>query len=105
MTESGEHDREALDSPAGAEPGDLACVRCGGRRVEGRFALPLLGSAKFAVRLGTMSVETDIVCTVCLECGLVDLGVADLERIRKAIHAEDIVRQAGASRAGRRLRR
>ena len=78
-----------------AQPGDLVCARCGGRRVAGQFALPILGSAKFAVRLGPLAVETDIVCSVCLKCGLVDLGVADLERIHKAIRAEDIVKQTG----------
>ncbi len=71
------------------------CERCGGRRVAGQFALPILGSAKFAVRLGSLSVETDIACTVCLGCGRVELGVADLERIQKAIHAEDVAKQAG----------
>ncbi len=111
MTDSGQPERPPRERQgAGAErsaaaaasghpvdghaAGDLVCERCGGRRVAGRFALPLLGSAKFGVRLGALSVETDIASDVCLECGRVELGVADLERIRKAIHADDIVKQA-----------
>jgi hypothetical protein len=82
------------DAGASAISVELVCERCGGRRVAGRFALPLLGSAKFGVRLGALAVETDIASDVCLECGRVELGVVDLERIKKAIHADEVVKQA-----------
>ncbi len=110
MTDSGDleqaaHERQgapsetASDATAppvvGSSAGELVCERCGGRRVAGRFALPLLGSAKFGVKLGALSVETDIASDVCLECGRVELAVVDLERIKKAIHADDVVKQAG----------
>ena len=87
---------ESPDQPAPDEAGPTAdrsrCPRCGERMFPGNFALPILGTPKFAVRLGPVAVESDIASAMCLACGHVELWVKDLERIHRAAAADDQVR-------------
>lgn len=63
------------------------CRDCGGSLVEGSMALPLLGSPRFAYRLGTTEVTTEVAALMCLDCGTVRLRARDPERIRNAAAA------------------
>lgn len=68
------------------ETGDL-CHQCGGPLVEGSMALPLLGSPRFAYRLGTTEVTTEVAASMCQDCGTVRLRARNPERIRNAAAA------------------
>lgn len=64
-----------------------ACRDCGGELVEGSMALPVLGAPRFAYRLGTTEVTTEVAALMCVACGTVRLRARDPERIRTAAAA------------------
>ncbi|MGP3975759.1 hypothetical protein ACTWQF_17470 [Streptomyces sp. 8N114] len=66
---------------------------CGGTLVEGSMALPLLGSPRFACRLGTTEVTTEVAAFMCLKCGIVRLHGRHPERIRNAVAARTVRRR------------
>lgn len=59
----------------------------------GQFALPLLGTPKFGVRLAMMNVESDVAAAMCLHCGHLELWVSNLERVRRAQEADERARE------------
>ena len=63
------------------------CPDCGGDLVEGAMALPVLGAPRFAYRLGTTEVSTDVAASMCADCGTVRLRARHPERIRGAAAA------------------
>ena len=63
------------------------CRDCGGKLVEGSMALPLLGPPRFAYRLGTTEVTSEVAALMCLDCGTVRLRARHPERIRGAVAA------------------
>jgi hypothetical protein len=63
------------------------CSECGGDLVDGSMGLPLLGSPRFAFRLGTKEVQTDVLASMCRDCGRIDLRASDPGRIRAAASA------------------
>jgi hypothetical protein len=65
------------------------CRDCGGSLVEGSMALPLLGSPRFAYRLGTTEVTTEVAALMCVDCGTVRLRARDPGRIRSAAAARE----------------
>jgi len=65
----------------------MTCPDCGGTVVEGSVALPVLGAPRFAYRLGTTEVSTDLAALMCVDCGTVRLRARDPERIRRAAAA------------------
>ena len=90
--------------PAGAEcEASAFCARCGGETIPGVLALPLLGRAKFAYRLGTQSIETDVDARMCAACGTVAFVVANPARIIQAAKADRAAHRPGLG-ADRRLR-
>lgn len=66
---------------------DARCAECGGELVAGSVGLPLLGSPRFAYRLGTMDVAVDVAARMCESCGLVVFRVANPGPIRDARRA------------------
>jgi hypothetical protein len=64
-----------------------SCPDCGGDLVDGSMGLPLLGSPRFAFRLGTTEVQTDVLASMCRDCGRIDLRASDPGRIRVAASA------------------
>lgn len=64
-----------------------ACPDCGGDLVEGSMALPVLGAPRFAYRLGTTEVTTEVAALMCVDCGTVRLRARDPGRIRGAAAA------------------
>jgi hypothetical protein len=73
----------------GGQGQDL-CGDCGGTLVEGSMALPLLGSPRFAYRLGTTEVTTEVTASMCPDCGAVRLRGRNPERIRNAAAARAV---------------
>lgn len=87
-------DPSAGDPVAAAPDAITACARCGGETIAGVLALPLLGRAKFAYRLGTQSIETDVDARMCATCGTVAFVVGDPSRIIHAAKADRAARRA-----------
>lgn len=67
--------------------GERACPDCHGELVDGSMGLPLLGSPRFAFRLGAMEVTTEVRASMCRDCGRVLLHASDPDRIRVAAAA------------------
>jgi hypothetical protein len=63
------------------------CSECGGDLVDGSMGIPLLGSPRFAVKLGATEVTTEVLAGMCRDCGRVELRARDPERIRVAAAA------------------
>lgn len=90
---SGDHgvgrDRRQDRVDAAAERGfdRDTCRDCGGDLVEGSMALPVLGAPRFAYRLGTTEVTTEVAALMCVDCGTVRLRARNPERIRNAAAA------------------
>ncbi|MBO8191559.1 hypothetical protein ITI46_07615 [Streptomyces oryzae] len=78
---------------AGAPESEARCD-CGGTLVAGSMALPLLGSPRFACRLGTTEVTTEVMAFMCSGCGTVRLRGRHPERIRNATAARKARRQS-----------
>lgn len=52
--------------------------------VAGEIALPMLGTARFAYRVGGVSVETELDGAMCADCGAVVFHARNPERIGRA---------------------
>ena len=75
-----------------------ACPLCGGQWVDGRIAVPIVGSLRFVYRLGTNEVATEVAARLCETCGHVDLRARNPEMIvrarRAASHSRPVQRWA-----------
>lgn len=91
----------ATSSGSGTHAAPAVCRRCGGPLTPGQLALPLLGTPKFGVRLGSLSVEADVAAGLCLECGLLELWVPDTAKLQKAIRADRLVHERVKKLPGR----
>jgi hypothetical protein len=60
---------------------------CGGEWVDGRIAVPIVGSLRFVYRLGTNEVTTEVAAQMCGNCGAVQLRARDPEAIVRAQRA------------------
>jgi hypothetical protein len=73
-----------------------SCPLCGGRWIEGRMAMPLVGSLRFVYRLGTNDVAAEVRAQMCTDCGHVRLRARDPEMICRAeqavIHSRSVNR-------------
>jgi hypothetical protein len=72
---------------AGPDPGLQECPSCGGSWIDGRIAVPVVGSLRFVYRLGTNEVATEVEARMCAGCGNVDLRAKDptlIDRARRA---------------------
>jgi hypothetical protein len=72
------------DAPSGR--GQL-CPLCGGRWIDGRIAIPIVGSLRFVYRLGTNEVATEVIARMCKDCGHLELRARDPDLIRRAEEA------------------
>jgi Zn-finger nucleic acid-binding protein len=63
------------------------CPSCGGQWIDGRIAVPIVGSLRFVYRLGTNEVTTEVAARMCGECGAVELRARDPEAIVRAQRA------------------
>jgi hypothetical protein len=63
------------------------CPSCGGQWVDGRIAVPIVGALRFAYRLGTTEVTTEVAARMCGDCGIVQLRARDPEAIVRAQRA------------------
>lgn len=82
-----------MNAPDDRAPDEDTCRDCGGTLVEGSMALPLLGSPRFAYRLGTTEVTTEVAALMCLNCGTVRLRGRNPDRIRNAVAAKKVHRR------------
>jgi hypothetical protein len=74
-------------TPAESSPQRENCPLCGGQWIEGRMAMPLIGSLRFVYRLGTNDVAAEVLAQMCTDCGHVRLRARDPELIRRAEQA------------------
>jgi hypothetical protein len=65
---------------------------CTGPWVDGRIAVPIVGTLRFVYRLGTNEVATEVAARMCQECGHVDLRARDPETIVRAREAATLGR-------------
>jgi hypothetical protein len=70
-----------------AAHGPAACPVCAGPWVDGRIAVPIVGTLRFVYRLGTNEVATEVAARMCQECGHVDLRARDPQTIVRAREA------------------
>ena len=63
------------------------CPLCGGRWIDGRIAMPVVGSLRFVYRLGTNDVAAEVRAQMCPDCGHVRLRARDPEMICRAEQA------------------
>jgi hypothetical protein len=73
--------------PASSERAAEPCPECGAPLIEGRIAVPVLGSLRFVYRIGTNEIGTEVSAMMCGSCGLVRLQAKDPELIRRAERA------------------
>jgi hypothetical protein len=73
--------------PGAGSPEPDTCPLCGGRWIDGRMAMPLVGSLRFVYRLGTNDVAAEVRAQMCTGCGHVRLRARDPEPIRRAEYA------------------
>ena len=69
------------------------CPLCGGTWVDGRVAMPIVGSLRFSYKLGTNEVATEVAARMCADCGTVHLRATDPERIVRAQAAARVARR------------
>ncbi len=74
------------------------CPLCGGSWIDGRLAVPVVGSLRFSYRLGTTEVATEVAARMCGDCGHVALRARDPEMIVRARRAEELT--GGRGRTG-----
>jgi hypothetical protein len=74
-------------TPAEGSPQREGCPLCGGQWIEGRMAMPLIGSLRFVYRLGMNDVAAEVLAQMYTDCGHVRLRARDPELIRRAEHA------------------
>jgi hypothetical protein len=67
--------------------GPARCPSCGGRWIDGRIAMPIVGGLRFTYRLGTNEVTTEVAARMCGDCGQVDLRGREPDLIRRAEQA------------------
>jgi hypothetical protein len=79
-----------MKGPDDSAPAEDACRDCGGTLVEGSMALPMLGSPRFAYRLGTTEVTIEVAALMCLSCGIIRLRGRNPDRIRNAVAAKTV---------------
>jgi Zn-finger nucleic acid-binding protein len=72
---------------SGGPPPVQHCPSCGGQWIDGRIAVPIVGSLRFVYRLGTNEVTTEVAARMCGECGAVELRARDPEAIVRAQRA------------------
>ena len=75
---------DAPRDPAGDAP---VCPACGGPWVDGRIAVPIVGSLRFVFRLGTNEVTTEVGAQMCESCGHVELRAQNPDVIARARRA------------------
>jgi hypothetical protein len=63
------------------------CPSCGGEWIDGKIAIPIVGSLRFVYRLGTNEVATEVAARMCGDCGTVQLRARDPEAIVRAQRA------------------
>jgi hypothetical protein len=69
----------------GARP--RGCPLCGGPWIDGRIAVPIVGSLRFVYRLGTNEVATEVAAKMCKDCGHVSLRAREPDLIGRAQEA------------------
>ena len=67
---------------------DAVCPLCGGPWVDGRIAVPIVGALRFAYRLGTNDVTTEVAARMCESCGHVALRARRPDLIARARQAD-----------------
>ena len=70
------------------------CPLCGGQWIDGRVAIPIVGSLRFVYRLGTNEVATEVTARMCKDCGHLELRARDPDLIRRADQASTQARPA-----------
>jgi hypothetical protein len=80
--------------PAQTTPPDHRCPLCAGEWIDGRVAIPIVGSLRFVYRLGTTEVATEVVARMCQNCGHVQLRARNPELIGRADQASTQSRPA-----------
>lgn len=70
------------------------CPSCQGRWIDGRIAIPIVGSLRFVYRLGTNEVATEVGARMCRDCGYVELRGREPDLIRRAEQASTQARSA-----------
>ena len=60
--------------------------------IDGRIAIPIVGSLRFVYRLGTNEVATEVVAQMCSDCGHVVLRGREPDLIRRAEAASARIR-------------
>ena len=85
-----------MTSPMPAETGAAPqrCPSCGGRWIDGRLAIPVVGALRFVYRLGTTEVATEVAARMCKDCGYVELRGREPDLIRRAEQASTQARPA-----------
>ena len=73
-------------------PAQLSCPRCAGPLVDGRLAIPIVGSLRFTYRLGTNEVSTEVAARMCTDCGYVELQARNPDLIGRARAAGALAR-------------
>jgi hypothetical protein len=63
------------------------CPLCQGQWIDGRLAIPIVGSLRFVYRLGTNEVGTEVVARMCKDCGHLELRGRDPDLISRAHQA------------------
>jgi len=91
-------------TPAENSPQREGCPLCGGQWIEGRIAMPLIGSLRFVYRLGTNEVATEVAATLCEDCGHVALRAKDPAMIGRARRAAALGTTREQNRARQRSR-
>ena len=71
----------------GGPPPVQHCPSCDGQWIDGRIAVPIVGSLRFVYRLGTNEVTTEVAARMCGDCGAVELRARDPEAIVRAQRA------------------
>jgi hypothetical protein len=71
-------------APGGVSGRGGLCPLCQGQWIDGRLAIPIVGSLRFVYRLGTNEVGTEVVARMCKDCGHLELRGRDPELISRA---------------------
>ena len=78
--------------PNGTSGAHEQCPECHGQLIDGKIAIPIVGSLRFVYRLGTNEVSTEVVARMCSNCGHVALRGRDPDLIRRAEAASGQIR-------------
>jgi hypothetical protein len=80
--------------PAETNAAGERCPSCHGHLIDGKLAIPIVGSLRFVYRLGTNDVTTEVGARMCADCGHVELRGREPDLIRRADQASAQVRPA-----------